>query len=133
MKSCSRRRRRRKRAGLKTGLGFCKNPRRGEKKKCRFLVDVIMYVVNMFCRLKPWKAMPIEAFDIQTNQRRGSPIPHDNASADFEPHPVGSNVAEPLRASGLRANRGGCRKTYKLLIQHNNTVTSASLPFLTYS
>lgn len=31
---------------------------------CRFLVDVIIYVVNMFCRLKPWKAMPIKAFDI---------------------------------------------------------------------
>lgn len=48
---------------------FCKDPLRG--KKCRFLVDVIIYVVNMFCRLKPWKAMPIKAFDIQTNQRLG--------------------------------------------------------------
>lgn len=53
---------------------FCKNPRRlvdGRVGECRFLVDVIIYVVNMFCRLKPWKAMPIKAFDIQTNQRLG--------------------------------------------------------------
>lgn len=39
---------------------FCKMP----GKICRFLVDVIIYVVNMFCRLKPWKAMPIKALDI---------------------------------------------------------------------
>lgn len=49
---------------------FCKKENHSGK-KCRFLVDVIIYVVNMFCRLKPWKAMPIKAFDIQTNRLGG--------------------------------------------------------------
>lgn len=66
MKSCGGRRRVK---GVIYKTEFCKSPCCG--KKCRFLVDVIIYVVNMFCRLKPWKAMPIKAFDIQTNQRLG--------------------------------------------------------------
>ncbi len=68
MKSCCGRR---GRVGWFTRLGFVKTH---GGKKCRFLVDVIIYVVNMFCRLKPWKAMPIKAFDIQTNQRLGGYI-----------------------------------------------------------
>lgn len=60
--------------GWFTRLGFVKKRKTHSGKNCRFLVDVIIYVVNMFCRLKPWTAMPIKAFDIQTNQRLGGYI-----------------------------------------------------------
>lgn len=81
-------------------FGFVKTC--GGGKKCRFLVDVIIYVVNMFCRLKPWKAMPIKAFwTSRLINASAAPVLHVNSSADLRLHSVTSQHLWTIESAGV--------------------------------